>query len=142
MTVDDIPYRPLKEADKESPASRLTLHYFVDTPLLGVVIPRFAPHNSDARQPQDISEWPPAIITDFFYAMAAINAWSPKSFIEYVQKMSRDTYYNDDDGQDDDGNVTDGRGPSHVEAQMDDQTTGLSGCKTSNISTDQRKLLH
>jgi hypothetical protein len=43
LTVDDIPYQP-KEADKESPASCLTLHYyFVDSAQLSTVIPDMAP---------------------------------------------------------------------------------------------------
>ena len=41
---------------------------------LGVVIPRIAPHNSDARQPDNTSNCPPAIIVDHFYASAALNA--------------------------------------------------------------------
>jgi hypothetical protein len=136
LTVDDIPYHPTKEADKESPASRLTLHHFVDSTELGVIIPRFAPHNFDARQPQDISEWPPAVIVDLFYAMAALNAWAPKSFIKYIRTLSRDTYYDDmpvDNGQDN-GNVD---GDVDHDVQMGDQTTGQSAsgydriCKTS-----------
>ncbi|KIL59038.1 hypothetical protein M378DRAFT_15139 [Amanita muscaria Koide BX008] len=139
LTVDDIPYHQPKEADGESPASRLTLHHFVDSPLLGVVIPKFAPHNSDARQPQDTSKWPPAIIVDLFYATAALNAWSPKSFLKYVRKRSRDAYYDDDQ---DGGNALDGSGPSHVDAQMGDQASGHSGSehyrkKPSNITTRQ-----
>jgi hypothetical protein len=125
LTVDDIPYHPLKEADQESPASRLTLHYFVNLPQLGPWIPNIAPQNSDARQPQDTSEWPPAIIVDLFYAVAAINAWSPKPFIKYVREQSRNAYYDDDDGEN--GNALDSSGSSHVDAQKGDQTTGRSG---------------
>lgn len=145
LTVDDIPYHPPQE---ESPASRLTLQYFVDLPLLGVVIPDIAPHNSDARQPQDTSKWPPAIIVDLFYATAALNAWSPQSFIKYVRERSRDAYYDDDDDQDD-GNAMDGSGPSHVDAQMGDQTTGQpesegyalrSRNKTSNVPPKERRF--
>jgi hypothetical protein len=136
LTVDDIPYQP---ADQESLASRLTLHHFVDLSRLGRVIPKFAPQNSDARQPQDTSEWPPAITVDLFYAVAAINAWSPKLFVKYVRKQSRDAYYDDDDDC----------GPSHVNARMGDQTTGQSGSrryslrsrnKTSNISPEKKRL--
>jgi len=150
LTVNDVPYHPPKEADEESPASRLTLHYFVDLPLLGVTIPNIAPHNSDARQPQDTSEWPPAIIVDLFYAVAAINAWSPKPFIKYVREQSRDAYYNDDDnGDNDNDNASDSSGSSRVDAQMGDQTTGQSGSgryalrsrnKTSNIPPKERRL--
>ncbi|KAF8347189.1 hypothetical protein F5887DRAFT_882206, partial [Amanita rubescens] len=73
LTVDDIPTSHRKSRS-ESPASRLTLHYFVNLPQLGHMIPIHAPQNSDARQPQDTGEWPPAIIVDLFYAVAAMNA--------------------------------------------------------------------
>lgn len=94
LTVDDIPHAGAPEgafeegaageenaADEEGPASRLTLHH-LNIPQLGLIIPGLAPHNSDARQPQDTSEWPPV---DLFYAAAAMNAWSPEAFIKYVR---------------------------------------------------------
>jgi len=34
-----------------------------------------APHNQDARQPADASEWLPTIIITFFYGCAALNTW-------------------------------------------------------------------
>ena len=84
-----------------------------------------APHNSDARQPQDTSECPPAIILDLIYATAALNAWSPKSFKKYIREQSRDAYYDDCDNQDD-GNLAGGNsmvsGQSHVDARLGDQT--------------------
>ena len=72
----------------------------------------------------------PAIIVNLLYATAALNAWSPKSFIKYIRSLSRDTYYNDldNDGQDY-GNVDGG-----VDAQMGDQTTGRSGYNPSNLN--------
>ncbi|KAF8345125.1 hypothetical protein F5887DRAFT_1074770 [Amanita rubescens] len=115
LTVDDIPYNPPNAADDEGPASRLTLHHFGGFPQLGCLTPKLAPHNSDARQPQDTTEWPPAVIVDFFYAAAAMNAWSPKSFIEYVREQSSDVYYPE----------------GHVDAQMGDQTTGQPGSERS-----------
>jgi hypothetical protein len=128
LSVDDIPYQPPKDPDQERPASHLTLHHFVDLPQLGPWIPGMAPQNCDARQPQDTSEWPPAIIVDLFYAAAALNAWSPKPFIKYVREQSRDAYYDDSGDQDNDGNAIDGSGrPSLVDARMGDQTTGQSG---------------
>ncbi|KAF8695511.1 hypothetical protein AX14_001769 [Amanita brunnescens Koide BX004] len=75
LSVDDIPYEPLKDEDQQSPASRLTLHHFAN---LGSFFSEFRStrHNSDARQPHDTSEWPPAIIVDLSYAAAAMKAWS------------------------------------------------------------------
>lgn len=126
MTADDIPYNEPNAADEEGPASRLTLHHFVDLPQLGLLIPKFAPHNSDARLPQDTSEWPPAVIVDFFYAAAAMNAWSPKSFIEYVREQSSDAYYPDGkDEHEDNDNVSDSSGSSHVDARLADLMNGV-----------------
>jgi hypothetical protein len=96
MSVDDI---PLNRPGEEVPASRLTLQYFIGPSLLGTVIPIIAPHNSDAQQPQDTREWPPAIIVDLFYASAALKAWSSESFINYVRERSKDAYYNKANGQ-------------------------------------------
>ncbi|KIK06019.1 hypothetical protein K443DRAFT_307295 [Laccaria amethystina LaAM-08-1] len=72
LAVDDIPHHPPIAADEEGPASRLTLHHF-NLAKLGRLIPGITPHNSDARQPQDTSQWPPAVITNLFYAAAAMN---------------------------------------------------------------------
>ncbi|KIK04236.1 hypothetical protein K443DRAFT_4711 [Laccaria amethystina LaAM-08-1] len=122
LTVDDIPYNLPNAA---GPASRLTLHHFADLPQPGSLIPNIAPHNSDARQPQDTSEWPPAVIVDLFYAAAAMNVWSPKSFIKYVREESSDAYCPEGEDEDEDNdNVSDSSGLSHVDAQMSDQTAG------------------
>jgi hypothetical protein len=93
MTVDDIPFN---EADDES---RLALQRFPDLATLGVVIPRIAPHNSDARQLNNTSNCTPAIIVDHFYASAALNAHSSDSFIKYVRDGLRDAYYGEADDQ-------------------------------------------
>jgi hypothetical protein len=79
MTVEDIPYR--QRPDAGSPPSRFTLQH-VQPSRLGGVIPRLAPHNTDARQPEDISQWPLAIIVDLFYAGAVLRAWGPTTFID------------------------------------------------------------
>ncbi|KAF8313384.1 hypothetical protein F5887DRAFT_1237316 [Amanita rubescens] len=153
LDVDDIPYES-EDQDQESPASRLTLHHFVNERQLGPVITAWAGHNSDARQPQDTSEWPPAIVVDLFYAAAALNAWGPKPFIKYVRE---NVHYGDDDDQDDDGDdqddddddSMDGSGLSHVDAQMGNQKTGQSGSgryalrskdKTSSIPQKVRRF--
>lgn len=74
--------------------------------------------------------------------MAALNAWSPKSLIKYVRKLSRDTYYNDmvNNGQ----NNGDADSDGSVDVQMGDKTTRRSGYdlrKTSNIPTGTGQLL-
>jgi hypothetical protein len=83
LTVDVIPYHPARQENEASLTSRLTLHHLVDS-RLGHVLPIFAPNNSDARQPEDTSEWPPAIILDLFYGSAALQAWGP---------LPKDAYY-------------------------------------------------
>lgn len=124
LSVADIPYNPPNAA---RPASRLTLHHFADLSH-GSFIPDIAPHNHDARQPQDTSEWPPAVIVDLVYAVAAMKVWSPKFFIKYVREQSSDAYYPEGEDQDENNNdVLDSAGSSHVDAQMGDQTTGQSG---------------
>ena len=107
------------------------------------------PHNSDARQPQDASEWPPAIIVDLSYASAALNAWSSKRFINFARNISMNIYYHDGDGKDDDNAVESPVGP--VGVQMGDQTIGQSGTgrynlrrrdETSNIPPGQWSRRH
>ena len=153
MTVDDIPYDRRRGANEASPDSRLTLHYFVDPLQLGDMVTNSAPLNADARQPQDTSEWPHAIILDLFYAVAAMNAWSPKPFIKYVRERSKDAYYHGDDEDDDEDNDEDNdnnSGPSHIDTQMGEQITGQSGSKryalrsrnkTSNIRPEARRFV-
>jgi hypothetical protein len=113
------------------------------------LIPKFAPHNSDARQPQDTREWPPAVIIDLYYAAAAMKAWSPKSFIEYVREQSSDVYYPEGKNKDheDNDNVSDSSGS--FDAPMGDQTTGQSGSgryalrsrnRTSNVPPEERSF--
>lgn len=115
LTTEDIPYRPnpnlaaedityslntsLATEDTPYPghsASRLTLQYFpqkdgsVETTS---ILSLHAPHNSDAYQPQDISEWPPNMLLDITYAAAALHAWGSEDFIRYVQSETQDIYY-------------------------------------------------
>jgi hypothetical protein len=88
------------------------------------------PHNSDARQPHDTSQWPPAIIVDLSYAAAAVKAWSPNLFIDYVRDQSRDAYYGKS-GDQYDSNSMDGSGPSSVNVR--DETPVQSGSGHYNL---------
>ncbi|KAI9449291.1 hypothetical protein HD554DRAFT_2290294 [Boletus coccyginus] len=98
LTVDDIPYhQPL---DAGNPTNRLTLQH-IRPSLFGPSQSHFSPHNSDARQPQDLSQWPPAIIADLSYASAVLRAWGTRDFNDYLREISMDSYYGgDDDGED------------------------------------------
>ncbi|KAI9568616.1 hypothetical protein HD554DRAFT_2314212 [Boletus coccyginus] len=98
LTVDDIPYYQPPSAG--SPANRLTLQHIQPSPF-GPSQSYSSPHNSDARQPQDLSQWPLAIIADLSYASTVLRAWGIKDFIEYVREKSIHHYYEDgDDGHD------------------------------------------
>ena len=136
MTVDDIPYSPPNTAD-EGPTNRLTLQHFVDSEL-GVVVPVIAPHNSDARPPQDSRKWPPAVIVDLIYAAAVMNAWSPKTFIAYIRDKSSNAYYPEEADDEDNGNVSD-IGSRCVDARMGDQPTGQSGSQHYNLRSGNNR---
>jgi len=92
--VDDIPYARTEE-NQASPTNRLTLHHIVESGL-GILLPSIVPNNSDLREPEDTSQWPPAL-----------KAWAPKAFIQNARAMAKGTYYND---QDDD--ISDGIDPN------------------------------
>ena len=51
--------------------------------------------------------WPPALIFDFAYACAAINAWGPESFGPIVEELNHDDYYDlaAESGESDDKSV-------------------------------------
>ena len=115
----------------EDQQSRLTVHHFDD---LGPFVSSSGPHNFDARQPHDTSEWPPAVIVNFSYASAAMKAWSSDHFFKFVRERSKGTYYRDDDNEEDEDvedidNVLDSSGPSRIDAQMHDQAAGQSSYK-------------
>jgi len=72
------------------PASRLTLQFIsniTDRPFLS-----YFDNNTDARQPDDVNTWPPALILDFFYGCAALKEWGPKDFTTFVKKHNHDYY--------------------------------------------------
>jgi len=85
LNVNDVPYSSGPVA-----ASRLTLQFIAD-----ITDPFFLAllqNNSDARQPDNINTWPPALILDFFYACAALKEWSPKRSKTYIKKQNHDYY--------------------------------------------------
>ena len=70
------------------------------------MIARGAPHNSDARQPQDINQWPLPIIVDLSYASAVLQEWGHETLIGRMWQKSKDAYYGGgtegDDNEDED----------------------------------------
>ncbi|KAI9568219.1 hypothetical protein HD554DRAFT_2314329 [Boletus coccyginus] len=90
LTIDDIPCHQPSNAGSPN---CLTLQHIQPSQSVIAVLPSSCPHNTDARQPQDTSQWPPTIIVDLAYAAAALQAWGSEAFIEDVQANSRDAYY-------------------------------------------------
>jgi hypothetical protein len=120
LAVDDVPYNPPRELGEDNPESRLTLPYF-DLPRPGGVLATFAPHNSDARQPQDARNWPPAIILDLFYAAAVLQIWGPQTFVKHAREKARDGYYCKAEG--DDSAPDEGASGSATSNQPEDPNT-------------------
>jgi hypothetical protein len=99
LAVDDVLSNLPQELGEDNPESRLTLQYFV-LPRPGGVLATFAPHNSDAREPQDARKWPPAIILDLFYAAAVLQTWGTQTFVKYAREKAGDAYYDNAEGDD------------------------------------------
>jgi hypothetical protein len=85
MIVDDVPRAP------PGAANRLTLQHLFEIPH-GLTV-QHAPNNSDARKPQDLSQWPTDLIIDFLYGTAALKKWGTQVTINSFTKMMKDTYY-------------------------------------------------
>src|SRR5260370_40950284 len=94
LSVEDIPFHPARQTDVGSPDNRLTLHNFVPSDF-GLMLTHFFPNNSDARQPQDPSIWPPPIILDIAYACAILHVCGSNDFIPEVRRRAHEAYYND-----------------------------------------------
>jgi hypothetical protein len=85
MTVNDVPRAPA------GAATRLTLQHLFEIPH-GITL-RYAPNNTDARQPQDLSQWPTDLIVDFVYGTAVLKKWGTRTTIDLLTKMMKDKYY-------------------------------------------------
>lgn len=73
-------------------AKRLTLlQHFVTIP--SSLVRRFAPNNQDTRPPADRSIWPPPIILDLLYGIAAIKRWSTQTTADLIHKWTKADYY-------------------------------------------------
>ncbi len=90
ITGHDIPSAP---TNSNRQSNRLILQY---TP--GFEMPSSlectAPHNKDARLPQDTtSQGPSDMLLDMSYAAFALQAWGSHDFIRYVQSETNGIYY-------------------------------------------------
>jgi hypothetical protein len=98
MTVDEVPLVDQPNAQQVHALStppeqkRLTFQHF-DTHDL--VVRTLAPHNCDARLPDD-DDWPPDVIFDAAYGIAALKMWGTKTFLEFIRNSTRDMYHNDE----------------------------------------------
>jgi hypothetical protein len=54
---------------------------------------QYVPNNTDARLPQDRSQWPTDLIIDFLYGSAALKKWGMKASIAKLTKIVNDVYY-------------------------------------------------
>src|ERR1700722_12528834 len=87
MDVSDVPY----QGPGEEPDSRTTMQFMGDD--FDSVFLAGMSDNSDAREPEDLDDWPPAVLLDFSYGCAALIQWSPKSFQKFIGKENEKTYY-------------------------------------------------
>ena len=80
-------------------------HFNIDDPAVRV----WAPHNSDARQPNS-NVWPPPVMFDISYCCAALTTWGVPDFKDFARQLTRDTYYDFDDADIEDNDNGEGGG--------------------------------
>ncbi|KAG9310359.1 hypothetical protein JVU11DRAFT_9492 [Chiua virens] len=97
LGVEDVPYSH-QPPPTAHPETRLTLQH-IRPDRIGPALRNLSPHNTDARQPEDMSLWPLAIIVDLRYGSAAVQAWGPQAFLDRVRTVAGHSYDDDDDGK-------------------------------------------
>src|ERR1700722_10428371 len=102
MDVSDVPYR----GPGEEPVHRTTMQFMGDD--FDSIFLAGMSNNSDARQPEDLDDWPPAVLLDFSYGCAALIQWSPKSFQKFIWEENEKTYYGQGPSASNDENLTGG----------------------------------
>jgi len=90
LSDDDIPPSPgpILGSPSASPG-RFVLQDFKEQEYL----PKFPVHNQDARQPADMSMFPPPIITDMHYGCAAILQWGISGSLDAISSSAKSFYY-------------------------------------------------
>jgi hypothetical protein len=76
-------------------SGRFTLQYFHPVQVLSGL----APNNQDARPPVDQTDWPPSILTDFFYGCAVVQKWGSRRCRTILQELTKDEYYEQEASQ-------------------------------------------
>ena len=81
--------------------SHLTIQYFFEPGHQSCIALNTCPHNSDIKQPVqavhgDVNRlderWPPQVIFNFVYALAAIRHWGTQIFRQYSKEINHDLY--------------------------------------------------
>jgi hypothetical protein len=100
LSVDDIPFSQRRLRGQAIPTNRITVQYIVNSG--GIMVPRFAPNNSELRLPADISKWPPAVILNMVYTSAVLQAWPQKHSDNLLGRWSKTFIMDADDEPGDD----------------------------------------
>ena len=92
MSDDDIPPSPLPVCGSQSnPPGRLILQHFIEQSHRTATLSY--PHNQDARQPTDMNNFPPPVITDMLYGCAALLRWGNDQTASTIGSSVRSSYY-------------------------------------------------
>lgn len=89
LLSNDIPPSP---RPCTNPNGRLTLQIINDADITPVTR-MLAPHNQDARPPDDVSGWPTSIVLDAFYGCAAVAKWGNKECCDLIRSIMDSHYY-------------------------------------------------
>lgn len=93
MGMNDVPQSPTPVTTS---SKRLTLQHFVTASSL---VRRLAPNNQDARPPADWSTWPPPVVLDVLYGIAAIKRWATPTTADLIHKSTKADYYEQENTQ-------------------------------------------
>lgn len=112
---------------------------------MGTALPSIVPNNSDLREPEDTSEWPPAVIINSFYISAVLQEWAPDPFIQILRTSAIKTYYNFDDSNDEAGDeasveTNPQAGPSSLPAPISSWTQRLLARNIKKMQSERTSL--
>jgi len=123
MGVDDVPlvaqpptvgFKGIRPPD----TPRLTCQHFKSEEIDFLAAHGF-PHNCDARQ-SDSDDWPPNLIFDAAYGCAALKTWGLPRFINFARRRIKGDYYNNEEGDDDEGGDDDEHGDDEDDEDEDE----------------------
>jgi hypothetical protein len=120
MAVDDVDHvlQPNSNAVHASSVDplerRLTFQHFSTD---NIVVRAAAPHNCDARL-SDVADWPPDLIFDAAYGIAALKAWGTQTFKTFIRNATRAIYYGDEDNGGDENGGGDDTNHANVDQEQ------------------------